>query len=343
MFFRQQRSRSGRKGALKAARIATGKTKIISCEGSFHGKTFGALSATGRKKYQNPFEPLVPGFEKVPYDDLEALEEKLKAKDVAAFIVEPIQGEGGIIVPKQGYLKGAKELCSKYEALLIADEIQTGFGRTGKMFASDDVSPDIMCIAKSLGGGVMPIGAFICTADVWDKAFGGMEKCLLHTSTFGGNTMACAAGIAAINTIIEKNLPEKATEMGKYMLDGLKTLKDQYKIIKDVRGKGLMIGIEFETAEKSLLNRVTGGAVNKFYSEFTGSMVAGELLNNHHIITAYTLNNPNVIRIEPPLIISKEDIDIMLNALEDILKKNKGLFKLTLSTVKNVTGSLFSK
>lgn len=330
-------------GALKAARIATGKTKIISCEGSFHGKTFGALSATGRKKYQNPFEPLVPGFEKVPYDDLEALEEKLKAKDVAAFIVEPIQGEGGIIVPKQGYLKGAKELCSKYEALLIADEIQTGFGRTGKMFASDDVSPDIMCIAKSLGGGVMPIGAFICTADVWDKAFGGMEKCLLHTSTFGGNTMACAAGIAAINTIIEKNLPEKATEMGKYMLDGLKTLKDQYKIIKDVRGKGLMIGIEFETAEKSLLNRVTGGVVNKFYSEFTGSMVAGELLNNHHIITAYTLNNPNVIRIEPPLIISKEDIDIMLNALEDILKKNKGLFKLTLSTVKNVTGSLFSK
>jgi putrescine aminotransferase len=332
-------------GALKTARAATGKFKIISCEGSFHGKTMGALSATGRKKYQIPFSPLVPGFETVEYGCLDALEEKLKAKDVAAFIVEPIQGEGGIIVPPEGYLKGARKLCSQYGALLIVDEIQTGFGRTGRMFACEEegVTPDIMCVAKSIGGGVMPMGAFITTSEVWEKAFGGMEKCLLHTSTFGGNTMACAAGITSITAIVENKLPERAREMGEYMLNGLKALKDRYNMIKDVRGRGLMVGIEFETAERGLLNRITGGAVNKFYQEFTGAMVAGELLNGHRIITAYTLNNPNVIRMEPPLIITKQDIDQMLNAMEDIFTKNRGLLKLTFSTVKTAAGSLFSR
>jgi len=332
-------------GALKAARAATGKTKIISCEGSFHGKTFGALSATGREKYQKPFMPLVPGFEKVPYNDLNALEEKLKAKDVAAFIVEPIQGEGGVIVPEAGYLKKAKELCHRYDALIIFDEIQTGFGRTGKMFACEyeDVSPDIMTLAKSLGGGVMPIGAFITTEDVWNRAFGGMEKALLHTSTFGGNTLACAAGIAAINAIVENSLTQNAQEMGEYLLKGLRELKGRYPIIKDVRGRGLMIGLELNTPQGGLLNMVTGGALGNLYKEYAGAMVAGELLNKHQIITAYTLNNPNVIRLEPPLIIKREDIDTLLNALEDILSKNKGLFSLTLSTVKTATSSLFSK
>lgn len=332
-------------GALKASRAATGRHRIISCEGSFHGKTMGSLSATGRKKYQVPFSPLVPGFEAIKYGDVDILEQKLKSKDVAAFIVEPIQGEGGIIVPPEGYLKGAREICSRYGTLLIVDEVQTGFGRTGRMFACEEegVTPDILCVAKSLGGGVMPIGAFITTSEVWERAFGGMEKCLLHTSTFGGNTMACAAGIASINTILEKNLPDNARKMGEYMLQNLKTLKDKYRIIKDVRGRGLMIGMEFETAEKGLLNKITGGVVNKFYEEFAGAMVAGELLNSHRIITAYTLNNPNVIRLEPPLVITKQDIDFLLYALEDILSKNRGLFKLTLTTVKTAAGSLFSK
>ncbi|MCR4430043.1 MAG: aspartate aminotransferase family protein [Tepidanaerobacteraceae bacterium] len=332
-------------GALKTARAATGRHNIVSCEGSFHGKTMGALSATGRKKYQMPFSPLVPGFETVEYGCIDALEEKLRTKNVAAFIVEPIQGEGGIIVPPDGYLKSARELCSRYETLLIVDEIQTGFGRTGSMFACEHegVAPDIMCVAKSLGGGVMPIGAFATTPEVWEKAFGGMEKCLLHTSTFGGNTMACAAGIAAISAIVEKNLPERARKMGEHMIRGLKTLKDKYSIIKEVRGRGLMVGIEFQTLEKGFLNRITGGAVSKFYEEFAGAMVAGELLNSHRIITAYTLNNPNVIRMEPPLIIEEQDIDFMLNALEDVLSKNRGLFKLTFSTVKTAAGSFLSR
>lgn len=332
-------------GALKTARAATGKQRIISCEGSFHGKTFGALSATGRTKYQKPFLPIVPGFERVPYKDLNELEAKLKQYDVAAFIVEPVQGEGGIIIPPEGYLKEARSLCTKYGALMIVDEIQTGLGRTGKIFACEEenVTPDIMCIAKSLGGGIMPIGAFMTTTTVWEKSFGGMEKCLLHTSTFGGNTLACAAGIAAINLLMEKKLQDNAKQMGDYLISGLEMLKKRYNIIKDIRGRGLMVGIEFETTEKSIINKVTMGAVNRFYSEYTGAMVSGELLNNHQIITAYTLNNPNVIRLEPPLVISKEDIDKVLNALEDILEKNKGFFKLTLSTIRTAADSIFSK
>jgi len=332
-------------GALKTARAATGRKKIISCEGSFHGKTFGALSATGRTKYQGPFMPLVPEFEKVPYGDINALEEKLKNRDVAGFIVEPIQGEGGVIVPPSGYLKKARELCTKYGTLLIVDEIQTGFGRTGKMFACEheDVKPDIMCVAKSLGGGVMPIGAFITRDDVWERAYGGFDKSLLHTSTFGGNTFACAAAIASINTIVKKNLSERAEKLGNYFLDGLKTLKERFSIIKEVRGKGLLIGIEFEQPKSGLLNTITGGAVNKFYSEFTGAIVAGELLNKHRIITAYTLNNPNVIRLEPPLIVEKEDIDYVLNALEDILNKNNGFLGITINAAKTVVSSIFSK
>ena len=150
-------------GAIKTARISTGKTGLISCEGSFHGKTFGALSVTGRTKYQEPFKPLVPGCSRVPFGNLEALEEALAKGDTAAFIVEPIQGEGGVIVPPDGYLKGASELCNKYGALFIVDEIQTGLGRTGYMFACEheQVQPDIMCLAKSLGGGVMPIGLLL--------------------------------------------------------------------------------------------------------------------------------------------------------------------------------------
>ncbi|ADL07702.1 aspartate aminotransferase family protein [Thermosediminibacter oceani] len=332
-------------GALKTARAATGKQKIISCDGSFHGKTFGALSATGRDKYKGPFLPLVPGFERVPYGDLEALEAKLKEGNVAAFIVEPIQGEGGIVIPPKGFLKGARELCDRYGALLIVDEIQTGFGRTGRMFACEEegVRPDIMCVAKSLGGGVMPIGAFITTEEVWNKAYSGMDKCLLHTSTFGGNTFACAAGIAAINAIVEKKLTERAAELGNYFLSRLKNLQEKFGIIKEVRGRGLMIGIEFEPPVKGFMSKITGGIINKLYEEFTGALVAGELLNKHRVITAYTLNNPNVIRLEPPLVVSKEDIDEVLSALEDIFSRYRGFMGITLNAVKTAASSLLSR
>ncbi|HZK25479.1 MAG TPA: aspartate aminotransferase family protein [Oscillospiraceae bacterium] len=331
-------------GALKLARIATGRSRIISCVASFHGKTMGALSLTGREKYHKGFEPMLPDCNMVPFGELESLEKELKTNDVAAFIVEPIQGEGGVIVPPAGYLNAAKELCHQYGTLFIADEIQTGLGRTGKMFACDHegVEPDVMCLAKSLGGGIMPIGAFITTAEIWHKAYGGVEKCLLHTSTFGGNTWATAAGIAALEVINQEKLPERAAEMGAYLLTGLQSLQEKYPIIRDVRGKGLLVGVEFEQPAKGIMAKVAG-ALNKLASEYLGSMVAGVLLNQYRIITAYTLNNPNVIRLEPPLVVSQEQIDVVLNALDETFHKNRSILGFGLASGKTFLSGMFGK
>lgn len=326
-------------GALKLARAATGKKRIIYCENSFHGKTLGALSVTGKGKYQNPFQPLVPGCEPVPYGDIDALENKLKEGDAAAFIIEPIQGEGGVHVPEPGYLNRVREICTQYGTLLIMDEIQTGFARTGTLFACEQegVVPDIMCLGKSLGGGVIPASAFTTTEDVWDRAFGGPERCTLHTSTFGGNARACAAGIAAIQVMLDEDLASQARKKGAYLLQGLKELQRKYpSFIKEVRGRGLLIGVEFNRISGGVLNKVTGGRLNKIVEEYLAALVAGELMNRYHIITAYTLNNPNVIRLEPPLIVSQEQLDHLLSALEDIFKNHHSIWRFILASGKNI-------
>lgn len=320
-------------GALKTARAATGRDAIIYAEGAFHGKTFGALSVTGRDKYKKPFGSLLPNTLKVPYGDLPALETLLQSTAVAAVILEPIQGEGGVILPPAGYLKSVEELCHQHGALLIIDEIQTGFGRTGRFFAAewDGVEPDIICLAKSLGGGYVAVGAFGCTNEVWEAAYGGMDKALLHTSTFGGNTLAMAAGLAAIEVLVDENLAEQAAELGDYFLGQLRSLAQTYPIIKEVRGQGLLIGLEFAQSQKSLLSRIGSSLMSKVSEEYVGGLVASELLNKHAIITAYTLNNPNVIRMEPPLVVTKAQIDQVLNSLEHLLDKNRGFGQLAFS------------
>ncbi|MGI6037929.1 MAG: aspartate aminotransferase family protein [Limnochordia bacterium] len=332
-------------GGLKLARAATGKHKFIYCDGGFHGKTMGALSVTGREKYKGPFEPLIPGCVGIPYGDLAALEEALASGDVAAFIVEPIQGEGGIIVPPAGYLKKAKELCARHGALIIVDEIQTGFGRTGRMFACehDEMTPDILILSKSLGGGMMPLGAFVTTDAIWTQAYGSSKNCLLHTSTFGGNTMAAAAGLAAIEYILSEDLPGRAAELGEYFQSRLRELQEKHNLIEEVRGKGLLIGIEFATLNQGALNKLTRGAISELSQEYLASLVAGELQNNYGIITAYTLNNPNVIRLEPPLIVEKEEIDQVVTALDEILSRNTNLLSMTLTTAKNFIGGLLER
>ncbi|MDF9407456.1 MAG: Putrescine aminotransferase [Pelotomaculum sp. PtaB.Bin013] len=331
-------------GALKLARAATGRRKLVYCNDSFHGKTIGALSVTGREKYQKAFQPLIPDADSIPFGDLTALEGKLREKTAAAFIVEPIQGEGGIILPPAGYLSGARQIGTKYNTLLIFDEIQTGLGRTGKMFACqhENVTPDIMCLAKSLGGGIMPVGAFITTNDIWERAYGGMEKALLHTSTFGGNTRAAAAAIATLEVIYDEDLPERARENGDYLLAGLRRLKDNYPLLKDVRGCGLMAGIEFNQPEGFVV-KATMGLVNKISQEYLGSLIAGELLNKYRIITAYTLNNPNVIRLEPPLTVTREQIDTLLEALDGILGKHKDFISVAASSAKTIFQSFTKK
>lgn len=327
-------------GALKLARAATGRMELVYCEGSFHGKSMGSLSVTGREKYQKPFLPLVPGCRAIPFGDPASLELALKQKKAAAFIVEPIQGEGGIILPPPGYLAEARKICSKYGTLLIFDEIQTGLGRTGYMFACEHegVAPDIMCLGKSLSGGVIPASAFITTSEIWKKAYGGIDTALLHTSTFGGNTWAAAAALAALEVIYDEDLPARARENGEYLLAGLRGLKEKYPLLKDVRGRGLLVGIELNQPG-GIVARASFGVINKLSVEYLGTMVAMELVNKYRIITAYTINNPNVIRFEPPLTVTREQIDTVLAALDEIFSSRKGFFSFAASSAKTIITS----
>jgi putrescine aminotransferase len=326
--------------ALKMARAATGRHQLIHTEGAFHGKTMGALSVSGREKYKKVFRPLVGGIEAVPFGDIELLEARLKYCDAAAFILEPVQGEGGIVVPPDGYLKHVEKLCRKYGTLLILDEVQTGMGRTGAMFACEHehVVPDILVLSKSLGGGLMPIGACVTTEQIWKRAYGGFDKALLHTSTFGGNTRACAAAIAAIDVIISEDLPAKAAKNGEYMLSKLRALQLKHTMIKEVRGKGLLIGIEFREPFKGYLDKLSGGLVNQLYKEYFASLVASQLLNKHKMITAFTLNNPNVLRLEPPLNIAREDIDLLIDAIDEVCKKNRSPVKTVIRAGRTTVG-----
>ena len=230
-------------GCLKVARLATKRSKFVAANNAFHGKTFGSLTATGREMYREPFKPLLSGFTHVEYGDAEALATAVD-EETEAVILEPIQGEGGIIVPPAGYLRRAKEICQAKGALLIADEVQTGIGRTGDWFGVDaeGVEPDLMACAKALGGGVMPIGAIIGNARAWQ---GLIEAPFLHTSTFGGNQLACAAGVATIQTIREENILERGREQGAYLKAGLERIAAEFpQVITQVRGRGMMLGIE---------------------------------------------------------------------------------------------------
>ena len=291
-------------GALKLARAYSGKPKIISALNSFHGKTLGALSCSGRDIYKKPFKPLLADFVQVPFGKIKALEKEM-TEDTAAVILEVIQGEGGIIIPPPDYLPQVRRLCNKKGVILILDEIQTGLGRCGMMFACEhlQVTPDIMTLAKSLGGGVMPIGAFIAKPSLW-KPF--LDNPLIHTSTFGGNPLACAAAIATIKTIKEENLPQRAKESGTYLLSRLSSLHQRYpEVIAQVRGMGLLIGIELT-------------------KEGLGGVILPEMLKRG-VLIAYTLNNPKVIRFEPPLIITLEQINLILKAFEESLEVAKGI------------------
>lgn len=283
-------------GALKFARMATNRTQFVSTVGSYHGKTLGALSASGREGYRIPFQPLVPGFVHVPFGDIAAME-KWVGPETAGVILEPVQGENGIRLPPDDYLPAVRALCDERGALLILDEVQTGLGRTGKMFACEHwgVEPDIMTLAKALGGGVVPAGAIMATPGVWDQVF--HDNPFIHTSTFGGGEMACAAGIAAIQTILEEDLPAQAAVKGEKLLAGLKTVQEKYPdLIAEARGLGLMIGVEFRDAD-------------------VGKLVIGGLVH-HGVIAAYTLNNATVMRFEPPLIISDAQIEHVVRAFD---------------------------
>ncbi len=282
-------------GALKLARAATKRTKIVATIDAYHGKTLGALSVSGREPFRTAFAPLVPDVVHVPFGDLAALERELG--DAAAFIVEPVQAEGGVHVPPPGYLRGVRELCTQTGALFIADEVQTGLGRCGVLFGCDleGVVPDVMTLAKGLSGGVIPIGAYIARADVWNAAYG--KAPLLHTSTFGGNELACAAALAALDVLVEEDLMCNAAERGAELVAGARAISARFPgAIRAVRGAGLLVGVE-------LAHEGYGGAI------------IPELLKRG-VTAAWTLNQQRVIRLEPPLIVDAAQIAAALHAFD---------------------------
>jgi len=281
-------------GAIKLARAATGRAKIVGTHDAFHGKTLGALSVSGRETFQTPFRPLLADSSNVPFGETESLEASLC--DAAAFVVEPVQGEGGVHVPPAGYLREVRRICDATGALFIADEIQTGFGRCGYRFACnrDEAVPDVMTLAKGLSGGVIPVGAFIARASVWNRAFG--KAPLLHTSTFGGSEIACPAAIAAMDVLEEDGLADRARIRGEQLLCGAKAIAAEYPaVVREVRGLGLLVGVEL---------------TNEGY----GGWIIPEMLK-HGVTAAWTLNAQRAIRLEPPLIVSEAEIDRALEAL----------------------------
>jgi len=281
-------------GAIKLAKVATKRQKIVATTNAYHGKTLGALSASGRDYFRSEYEPLLPHFEHVPFGDAAVLEEALK--DAAAFIVEPVQGEGGVIVPPPGYLRAVREICDRTGALFIADEVQTGLGRCGMLFGCnrDDVVPDVITLAKGLSGGIVPVGAYIARPSVWNAAYA--KAPLMHTSTFGGNELACAAALAAMNVLVEDDLAENARIRGLQLLQGARELGTRYPgIVREVRGLGLLVGVE-------LTNEGYGGAM------IPEMLKAG-------VTAAWTLNLQRVIRLEPPLIVTQDEVERALHAL----------------------------
>lgn len=314
-------------GAIKLARAATGRKRIVAALEGFHGKSMGALSATGHEPFRAPFGPLLTDFDHVPFGDVSALERALDLEATAAVILEPVQGPAGIIVPPSGYLARVREICSDRDVLLILDEIQTGLGRTGRMFACDHegVVPDVLCLSKGLSGGIYPIGAYVTTDSVWRKAYGDKHKATLHSSTFGGNTFACAAALEAINITVREDLPNRAANLGGYFHNQLADLASRFGLLREVRGKGLMIGMDFRQTS----NRLTGRLLNQ-----TAAMVAVQMMNRNRIISLYTFTNENVIRLAPPLNVSREDLDLYLTALEETLAANRTFSRLAYATAR---------
>ena len=289
--------------AIKIARGFTMKTGIIYADKAYHGHTGFALSAIGRAAYKESFEPLMPGFTMVPFGDADTIRKAVN-KDTAAIILETIQGEGGINIPPEGYLAEVRKICDENEVLLILDEIQTGFGRTGKMFACEHwgVTPDIMTVAKSLSGGIYPISATIFKEEINDFF---IPHPFVHLSTFGGSDLGCIVGLAAIEYIIKNNLPGNAEKMGQRFRAGFdRLLKDYPDLLLEVRQKGLMMGLQY--TNESIGPRMT------------------KKLSDRGVLAVYTGNDPSICRLMPPLVITPEEVDEVLAALEDSMKELSG-------------------
>lgn len=305
--------------AIKFSRCTTGRSKIVYCDHAFHGLTMGSLSLNGEKVFRDGFSPLLPDCQSVPFNDLAALEAALQQNDVAAFIVEPVQGKG-VNVPNDSYLPEVARLCKQYGALFIADEIQTGLGRTGKLWAIEHwgVEPDMVLMAKALSGGFIPVGAVAMKPLIMDKVFNRMDRAVVHGSTFAKNNMAMAAGLATLNVIEEQGLVENAARVGEDMIQQLRAMIDRYEFLKEVRGKGLMIAVEFG-APKSLKLKAAWSMLEAANKGLFCQMVTIPLFAQHRVLSQVAGHGMNVVKLLPPLILTDTDKQWVVEAFDQVI------------------------
>jgi ornithine--oxo-acid transaminase len=296
--------------AIKLGRAATKRPRVVSADHGFHGLTLGSLSANGNDEFTARFQPLLPGFARVPFGDLDALERELRSEDVALFLVEPLQGKG-INLPPAGYLEGAQELCRRYGTLFCLDEVMTGFGRTGTMFALEHwgLEPDMVTVAKCLSGGYVPVGALLMARSVHEAVFDSMPHAMSHGSTFAPNELAMVAGLAMLHELDERGLVERSAQLGDRLLEATRPLVEEFDVVKDVRGLGLLWAIEF--AGDSRMYRMLDRAQRGLFAQ----LVVVPLFTEHHILTQVAGHDVAVVRILPPFVLSDDDVDGFVDAL----------------------------
>jgi ornithine--oxo-acid transaminase len=305
--------------ALKLGRAATGRLRVISTRQGFHGLTLGSLSASGDPHFVDRFGPLLPGFSQIQFGDLDELEQALRGEDVALFLVEPVQGKG-VNLPPAGYLEGAQGLCRRYGTLFAVDEVQTGFGRTGKLFAFEHwgLEPDLVPVAKSLSGGYVPVGALLMAERVYDGVFDSLEHSVSHGSTFAPNDLAMAAGLATLRALDEAKLVDKSARLGELLLERTRALVERHEVVREVRGLGLMWAMEFgEPAAGSRAWRL----MERMQTGLFAQLVVVPLFTRHRILSQVAGHDLPVLKGLPPLVLSEQDIEEFTAALDDVIAK----------------------
>jgi ornithine--oxo-acid transaminase len=311
--------------ALKLARAATGRQQVVYCRDGFHGLTAGALSVTGTAFFRDRFGEPAPGGREIPFGDVDALERALSTRKAAAFIVEPVQGKTCQVVP-DGFLRDAQDLCRRTGALLIADEVQTGLGRTGRWFAYQHwpgVEPDLVCVAKALSGGYVPVGAVLARPRIMDAVFDSMERCVVHSSTFAQNDLAMAAALATLQVIEDERLVENAAAMGDYAMGRLLEIARDCPFLAGVRGKGLLLGLDFARPAGPLKLQLAWDALQALSPGLFGQMIVMPLLHKHRVLTQVAGPHTALVKLLPALAIGKPDLDWFLDATADVLAETR--------------------
>lgn len=305
--------------AIKFARAATKRRRILYCDHGFHGLTNGALSLNGGKEFRKDFGELLPGCDRVAFGDLDGLETELARGDVAAFVVELIQGKGVYLAPPS-YWQGVEELCHRYGTLFVADEVQTGLGRTGKLFCYEHygIAPDILTISKALSGGFVPIGATLCSAQVFDRVYRSLDRAVVHSSTFGRNQLAMVAGLATLRVFDDEEIVPRAARSGQMLIDALTPLVERHEIFHEVRGKGMMIGLVFGPPA-SRAGRSRWRMLEVARRGLFSQLIVVPLFERHGILTQVAADGVNVVKILPPLVAGREEIDAFVAGLDDVL------------------------